>query len=97
MSDSFYRIDAHDEYINGAYDENGDGVICDLCSGDMAYRQGVWVCRECGQVMSRTQYLNHIGAEPPGIKCFDDCEDNYPLCKKWCSTYDIDPNDPMLD
>lgn len=92
-----YRIDARDEYLNGAYDDEGNGVYCDHCSGEMFHRGNEWVCRECGKAMSRMEYLGYIGAEPPGSKCFTNCNENYPLCKKWCKVYEIDPDDPILD
>ncbi len=100
MSDRYadiYKIDAYDEYVNGAYDEDGNGADCDDCSGEMFFRNGKWVCRNCGRVMTRSEFLNHIGAEPPGSRCITNCHENYPLCKKCCKVYEIDPDDPILD
>lgn len=97
MSDGIYRIDTADEYYNGAYDDDGNDVVCDFCGGEMKFRDGEWYCTECGQTMDRATYFNHIGAEPPGDGCMHGCDENYPLCKKWCSRYEIDPDDPILD
>jgi predicted RNA-binding Zn-ribbon protein involved in translation (DUF1610 family) len=93
-----YRVDADDEWRNGAYDESGNVAVCDICGAEMRWDQGLceWYCPECGQLMNRSQYFNHIGAEPPGRKCLTNCCENYPFCKKYCDRYKIDPNDPML-
>ena len=90
-----HRLNMRDEWLNGAYDESGDGVICDLCGSEMKWADGIWECRECGQQMNRATYFNHIGAEPPSDQCLK-CNTNYPLCKKWCDLIEIDPDDPML-
>ena len=97
--DDIYRIDAFDEWVNGAYDENGDTSVCDMCGGDMRWNPVMqnWYCRECEQIMDRPTYFNHIGANPPGPECITNCQENYPFCKKHCDHYKIDPNDPMLD
>lgn len=93
-----YKIDMTEEWINAAYDENGDTVFCDICGGEMRWHPAKrqWYCRECGQEMSRPVYLNYIGAEPPGADCLTNCRENYPFCKKSCERYLIDPADPML-
>ena len=90
-----HRLNMRDEWLNGAYDEEGDGAICDRCGGDMKWNDGTWVCGECEQEMDRNTYMNHIGAEPPSSQCML-CKTNYPLCKKWCDLIEIDPDDPML-
>lgn len=93
-----YRIDAKDEWINGAYDEEGNVAVCDICGGELAWNSSAchWYCRDCGQEMDRPTYFNHIGANPPGPICLTNCGENYPFCKKYCEQYDIDPEDPML-
>ena len=94
-----YKVDADDEWRNSAYDENGDCVVCDICSEEMKWSGSghEWFCPGCGQKKTRIQFFNHIGAEPPGSDCLTRCNENYPFCKKYCDRYPIDPDDPMLD
>lgn len=84
-----YKIDAKDEFVNGAYDEDGDCASCDRCDGELRFEDGQWVCRECGNVIDRPSYFNYIGAEPPGDACIT-CGNNYPLCKRWCHIYNVE-------
>lgn len=94
-----HRIDAFDDWVNGAWDEQGDRAVCDLCGGEMKWNpvMAKWYCPDCEQEMDRKTYFNHIGAIPPGEACLVSCEENYPFCKKHCEHYEIDPTDPMLD
>lgn len=96
--DEIYELDVRDEWMNAAYDEEGDIAVCDICGAEMRWDQGndEWYCPECGQIMNRAIYFNHIGAEPPGADCLTNCCENYPFCKKICDRYSIDPDDPML-
>ena len=102
MSEEFwedlYVVDAADAWINGGYDETGDAAYCDLCGEEMRFDENgrVWVCPGCWNVMNRVQWFNHIGANPPGHKCISQCSENYPICKRWCTVYEIDPDDPMM-
>lgn len=93
-----YKLDMKDEWANTAYDEAGDAVLCDICGSEMKWSQAKnkWYCLDCGQEMSRAEYLDYIGAEPPGSECLTNCRENYPFCKKYCDRYLIDPRDPML-
>ncbi len=93
------RLNAFDEWVNGAYDERGNSAICDLCGGEMKWNPVMchWYCIECEQTMDRKTYFNHIGAMPPGLFCVDQCEENYPFCKKYCEHFIIDSKDPILD
>ena len=95
---SIYKMDMTDEWINAAYDDCGNAVLCDICGAEMKWnrKHQEWYCPNCGQVMNRAVYFNHIGAEPPGLDCLTNCHENYPFCKKNCERYIIDPNDPML-
>ena len=93
------RINAAEDWMNGGYDENGEEVLCDICDeGVMRWNEdaGVWVCDECGRTMTRQEYFDWIGANPPGKKCLNSCCENYPFCKKYCCEYDIPEDDPML-
>lgn len=93
-----YKLDMRDEWMNTAYDESGDAVICNICGDEMKWNPvgRKWYCPDCGQEMSRPIYFNYIGAEPPGVECLTNCCENYPFCKKVCERYLIDPTDPML-
>ena len=94
-----YKLSAFDEWVNGAYDEDGNSVICDLCGEEMKWNSVIqnWYCTACGQTMDRATYFNHIGAHPVGPICLSGCKENYPFCKKYCKHYVIDPFDPILD
>lgn len=93
-----YEFDAKDAWLNGAYDENGNGVPCDMCGGEMKWNPVMqnYVCENDDQAMSRIEYFNYIGANPPGPDCLTNCSENYPVCKQFCTRYKIDPSDPML-
>lgn len=91
-----YRINADDEWRNSAYDEEGESAVCELCDGELRWNgYDGYVCKECGHEMSRSDYLNYIGANPPDGQCYH-CSTNYPFCKKECVLVSIDPFDPML-
>lgn len=91
----FYRINTEYEWENGAYDEDGEGVVCKLCDGELRWNDRIYVCKECGFEMNRQDYLKYIGANPPDEQCYQ-CITNYPFCKKECTLTAIDPDDPML-
>lgn len=93
-----YKLDMTDEWVNAAYDENGDVAVCDICGAEMKWslERHEWYCPDCGQTMNRALYFNHIGAEPPGMECLTNCCENYPFCKKTCERYIIDSDDPIL-
>lgn len=98
-NDTFCRLSAFDEWVNGAWDEKGERALCDRCGEEMKWNPVMvfWYCTGCGQEMDRKTYFNHIGASLPGEDCLFPCEENYPFCKKICERYNIDPNDPMKD
>ena len=83
---------AFNSWINGCYDEDGYGIICDCCNGDVVWKDGTYICSECKKVFERTEYFNYIGAEPPDPKCIF-CYDNYPICKRWCNDVIISKDD----
>ena len=93
-----YEIDARDEWMNAAYDEEGGVAVCDICGQELRWNptRHMWTCPGCGQEMNRAVYFNHIGAEPPGRDCLTSCYENYPFCKKSCVRYSISSDDPML-
>lgn len=67
------------EVYDDVYDENGDAVFCDCCGNEIKWKDGIYICPECGQTMSRSVFFNYIGAEPPGIEC-ETCSNLYPGC-----------------
>jgi hypothetical protein len=81
-----YRIDAADEYFNGAFDEDGNAVECRRCGAEPLWRNGRLTCKNCGEVMSRSEFFEYIGAEPPGADC-STCTEVYPQCKETCDKY----------
>lgn len=92
------ECDMLDEWENAAYDEEGNEAVCDICTEPLRWGpvMGRWTCPGCGREMSRANYFNHIGAEPPGEDCLTACQENYPFCKKICERYSIPHDDPML-
>ena len=95
--EDLYKVDAREEYENGAYTEDGDQVYC-VCGEEMTFvpESNWWQCRNCGNFKTRTQWFDHIDANPPGPKCLAQCRENYPVCKNWCIWYDIPDDDPIL-
>ena len=96
--ESLYRVDARDAWINAGYDETGEAIPCDVCGDEMRFDAANrwWVCPGCGRWMDRVQWFDYIAAHPPGHKCLSMCNENYPICKRWCKVYRISPNDPMM-
>lgn len=96
--EDLYRVDAMDEFLCGAYDEEGGQVHCDACGEELRWdsQNRSWRCVNCGYERTRIKYFDYIGANPPGPKCLAQCMENYPLCKRWCPWYKIDPDDPIL-
>ena len=86
------KIDALSEWIDGCYDEDGMSVTCDWCDGNIVWRDGIYICRECDKVFERAEYFNYIGADPPDAQCLI-CDSNYPICKSWCHLVDVSPDD----
>ena len=84
-----YRVDTRDEWINSAYDEDGNAVCCDRCGGEMRWdpKGRSWRCPECGREMERIEYFDYIGAEPPGSECLTNCAENYPFCRRSCEWF----------
>jgi hypothetical protein len=71
-----YELD-HD--YDDVYDEDGDGVYCDLCNSEIGWKDGQYICTGCGRVIDRDVFFNYIGAEPPGNECAT-CNNLYPGC-----------------
>ena len=96
--ENIFRINAEDDWMNGAYTEDGDESLCDVCGEELRWNpeSRQYECRNCGRVIERILYFAHIGANQPGSLCVYGCQENYPFCKKYCLNYEIDPNDPML-
>lgn len=94
--EEFYRVDAGDDWINGAYDESGDQVICDACGDDLKFdpESRTWRCVFCGNEKGRVAYFGYIGATPPGGKCFT-CMENYPFCTGTCPWYEPADDNPF--
>ena len=98
--EELYKVDADEEWINGAYDEHGEQVQCDWCHENLSWNPEtrIWYCRNCSRKISRAEWFNWIGAyRMPGPKCLSQCEENYPMCKSWCALYKIPEDDPFFD
>lgn len=67
------------EIYDEVYDEEGSFVPCDYCNGYIKWKDGTYICSDCGQTMSRDVFFNYIGAEPPGPECLT-CDNLYPGC-----------------
>ena len=96
--DEIYRIDADDDWKNSGYDENGDEACC-VCGESIRWSpiDRLWFCPKCGLQYDRADYFECIDANPPGVKCLTQCQENYPFCKKYCPWYKIPKDDPMID
>lgn len=96
--EDLYQVDAADAWINAGYDEQGEAVPCDACDEEMLFDENErwWICPGCGRTMNRAQWFRYIGANPPGAKCLAQCSENYPICKRWCTIYEIRLDDPMM-
>ena len=93
-----YKVDATKEWLNGAYDEYGNQINCNLCGEPFAWnpKRRKWCCTNCETTKTRVQWFDYIDADPPGPKCLTLCRENYPVCKNWCTLYDIPDDDPIL-
>ena len=60
-----YQLDMHDEWLNSAYDEDGNSVQCDICGCDMKWspEARLWFCPDCEQTIEREQSIL-ITSEP---------------------------------
>lgn len=67
------------EVYDDVYDEEGNFVYCDYCNSELKWKDGIYVCPNCGQTMTRSEFFNYIGAEPPGPECIT-CDNLYPGC-----------------
>ena len=49
---SFHRLDMMDEWLNGAYDEDGDAALCDICGSELKWNpiEENWYCPDDGSV-----------------------------------------------
>ena len=92
------RVSAGELLVNGAFTEEGDQVYCDGCGEEMKWDPETrkWQCRVCGNFKTRAQWFSYIDADPPGNKCLTKCQENYPICKRWCFLYKIPDDDPIL-
>ena len=81
-----FKVDAYDDWANGAYDEDGSEAVCNICGEPLQWNPVMcnYCCEGCGREMSRAEFFNYIGAEPPSVKCLTNCEENYPLCRDGC-------------
>jgi len=67
------------EVYDDVYDEEGYFVYCDCCNNELKWKDGIYICPNCGQTMNRAEFFNYIGAEPPGPNCIT-CVELYPGC-----------------
>lgn len=61
------------------YDEDGYTINCDICGSEIKWKDGLYVCPECGNIFHRADFFNYIGANLPGPKCIE-CDSIYPGC-----------------
>lgn len=79
------------EVYDDVYDEEGYFVYCDCCNNELKWKDGIYICPNCGQTMNRAEFFNYIGAEPPGPNCIT-CVELYPGCP-FCPYGYIDDDD----
>ena len=68
----------HAEY-DDVYDKNGDYIYCESCNTEIRWKDGQYVCPQCGKVMSREVFFRYAGIEPLGPACLE-CDNLYPGC-----------------
>jgi len=78
MSKEFIFTPDPDGYED-VFDEDGNEVNCDECSSLVKWRDGKYVCPDCGRVFERNEFFDYIGANPPGVHCYT-CDSLYPGC-----------------
>jgi len=59
----FGRGEVWDIDYEEVYDEEGNGVCCEMCGDEMIYRFGQFVCNGCGHVMTRSELEESVGGE----------------------------------
>lgn len=80
LGDLFLKfINSHS--VDYAYDEDGNGVICDYCGQPIVCKDGAYYCPECQEVWSREKFFDYIGADLPGTECYS-CDNDYPSCQE---------------
>ena len=79
MPDLDYGARFGDRYED-VYDQDGDGVVTDCCGVYMMFDpyRSVYICPECGQVISRREFLDEY-VEAYGPECYS-CRTNFPQC-----------------
>ena len=81
-------FDASEAY-ESVYDEDGDLVYCDYCNTQIVWKDGQYYCPSCERIISRTEFINYIGANLPGPKCIT-CDNLYPGCVVCPHDYKLD-------
>ena len=63
------------------YDAEGDIALvqCNNCEDKIRWKDGEYICPNCGSVMNRAELFNCIGVEPLGPECLT-CGNLYPGC-----------------
>ena len=69
----------HNDEYNSIYSDSDRTGNCPYCNTEIRWKDGQYICPNCGEVMSRSEFFNAIGAEPPGPECVD-CNNLYPGC-----------------
>lgn len=78
----------YDEYYTStSFDEDGGEVICPICrNADIVCENGEYKCPDCGYKLSRSEYMNYIGADYYKPECIN-CKGNYPSCREDCDLF----------
>lgn len=70
--------ETYEDVYDNVYDEDGDFVHC-VCGGTIKWKDGIYICPDCDETLSRLEFFNYIGANPPGPECVT-CMNLYPGC-----------------
>ena len=68
-----------DDVFDDDEDDNIVLVECDVCGTPIRWKDEQYICPDCGTIMSRGEFFNCIGANPPGPECLS-CNNRYPGC-----------------
>lgn len=78
-NDEEHNFEPLDNDYEDVYDEDGEIVVCDMCPGEIKWIDKTYMCPDCERKMSRAEFFDYIGANPPGKECWT-CDNLYPGC-----------------
>lgn len=86
-----YEKHIFDPSYEEIYDMDGNSAYleCDLCGEWVKFKNGEYVCPNCGKVYSRDEVFNAVGLDPLGPMC-PTCSSKFPGCSFCPYGYGVD-------